>query len=189
MRAAIVVLVALVLAACGGGSSGVEIEVAAATFIVSAPADQVEIVGRDRLAVGAGDEDRLDVLRMPDSAEILVVYPSSSVPEPFEFLRNPLLAGGVIPVLESADQIVAVVYPLLDMTPGGRFLAGVLIAIGPDGTVVGTDWDSKGGAAVAELVAWGAERGIDAPGALRLAVAGLTGDDSPDARTAADFLR
>jgi hypothetical protein len=189
MRASVVVLVALVVGACGGGSSGVEIEVAAATFIVSAPADQVEIVGRDRLAVGAGDEDRLDVLRLPESAEIIVVYPSSSVPEPFEFLRNPLLAGGVIPVLESADQIVAVVYPLLDMTPGGRFLSGVLIAIGPDGTVVGTDWDNNGDAAVAELVAWGAERGIDAPGALRLAVAGLTGDDSPDARTAADFLR
>lgn len=75
------------------------------------------------------------------------------------------------------------------MTPGGRSLSGVLIAIGPDGTVVGTDWDDKGDAAVAELVAWGAERAIDAPGALRLAVAGLTGDDSPDARTAADFLR
>jgi hypothetical protein len=178
-----------VVAACGGGSSGIETEVAAATFIVSAPADEVEIVGRDRLAIGSGDEDRLDVLRLPDSADIIAVYDSTPTPEPFEFLRNPLLAGGVIPVLESADQIVAVVYPLLDMTPGGRLLAGVLIAIGPDGTVVGTDWDDRGDAAVAELVAWGAERGIDAPAALRLAVAGLTGDDSPDARTAADFLR
>ncbi len=189
MRAALAVLVALVVGACGGGSSGVELEVAAATFIASAPADQVEVVARDRLAVGAGDEDRLDVLRMPASADLIVVYPSSSVPEPFEFLRNPLLSGGVTPVLESADQIVAVVYPLLDVSPGGRSLSGVLIAIGPDGAVVGTDWDNKGDAAVADLVAWGAERGIDAPGALRLAVAGLTGDDSPDARTAADFLR
>lgn len=182
-------LVLLLLVACGRGGTGVEAEVAATTFLVTMPADQLEVVGRDRLAVGAGDEDRLEVIRAPAGADLISIYPATPVPEPFEFVRNPLAAGAVETVLASADRVVAVLYPLIDSTPGGRVLAGSLVALGPDGRVVGTDWNDAGTAAIAALVDWGNDRNMDAAAALQLAVAGLGGDDSPAAAEAADFLR
>jgi hypothetical protein len=184
-----VTALALLLAACTGGTTAVEGEMAAATFVAAMDASDLESVGRDRQSAAAGAEDRLDVLRPPASAEIVQIYPSSPIPDPFEFVRNPLSAGGVTAFLESADRIVAVLHPLIDTTPGGRVLAGSLVGLGADGTVVGTDWDDEGDAAVAALVAWGAGRGHDPLTVIELAVRGLGGSDDADAITAADFVR
>lgn len=181
-------LFALVLAACGGGLAA-EGEIAAATFLVDVPVEGLEVVGRDRLAAGAGDEDRLDVLRPSTDAEIRSLYQSAPVPEPFEFVRDPLAAGGIDVFLQSADRIIAVVYPLIDPTPGGRVLAASLVALDTEGRVVGADWDEDSTAAVAALVDWGAPQGFDALETLELAFRGLGGDESVPAQTAADFLR
>ncbi|MEX0756979.1 MAG: hypothetical protein WD532_06680 [Acidimicrobiia bacterium] len=54
---------------------------------------------------------------------------------------------------------------------------------------MGTDWGDDSDAAVAALVAWGAEQGMSALQTIELAARGLGGDDSTDAQTAADFLR
>lgn len=181
-------LVALALGACGGGLAA-EGEIAAATFLVDVDAADLEVVGRDRLAAGSGDEDRLDVLRPTPDAEIRSLYRSTPMPNPFEFVRDPLSAGGVDVFLESADRIVAVVYPLIDSTPGGRVLAATLVALDSEGEVVATDWDDDSDAAVAALVDWGAAQGFDVLETLELAFRGLGGDESVPAQTAADFFR
>ncbi|HVR33275.1 MAG TPA: hypothetical protein VMS74_11295 [Acidimicrobiia bacterium] len=178
----------LVLGACGGGGIAAEAGIAAATFLVDVPADELEIGGRDRPA-GTGDEDRLDVLLPGLSAEIVAIYPSTPRPEPFEFVRDPLSAGGVERLLDGADRVVAVVYPLVDRTPGGRVLTGSLIVVSAEGAVIATDWDDASDQAIRNLVEWG--RGVDltALQTIELAVRGLAGSDSSDAQTAADFLR
>lgn len=182
------VILAVAVAACGGGSGAAEGAIAASTFLVSVDADGLEVAGRDRLA-GGGDEARLDVLAPDATAEIVSLYPSTPVPEPFEFVRDPLSSGGIETLLASADTVVAVIYPLIDRTPDGRVLTGSLIAVGADGTVVGTDWGDDSDAAVAALVAWGSEQGMSAFQSIELAARGLGGDDSSDSQTAADFLR
>lgn len=179
---------ALALAACGGGDLAAEGGIAAATFLVEGAATDFEVVGVDR-AAGRGDENRLDVVRPTVTARRIDLYPSAPVPEPFEFVRDPLAAGGIDRMLVSAERVVAVVHPLIDRTPNGRVLTGSLVAIGADGTVVGTDWDDGSDAAVRELVAWGRENGWDPLTTLELAAAGLRDPTAAgDARTAADFL-
>ncbi|MEX2279022.1 MAG: hypothetical protein WEA76_02930 [Acidimicrobiia bacterium] len=182
------VVLAVAVAACGGGSGAAEAAIAASTFLVAVDADGLEVAGRDRLA-GGGDEARLDVLAPDATAEIVSLYPSAPVPEPFEFVRDPLSSGGIGTFLASADRVVAVVFPLIDVTPDGRVLSGSLIALGGDGTVVGTDWGDDSDAAVAALVAWGSNQGMSALQTIELAARGLGGDDSSAAQTAADFLR
>jgi len=180
--------VGLVLGACGGGGIAAEAEIAAATFLVDVPADELEVGGRDRPA-GTGDEDRLDVLLTGPSAEIVALYPSTPRPEPFEFVRDPLSAGGVERILDGAARVVAVVYPLIDRTPGGRVLTGNLIAVSAEGAVIATDWDDASDQAIRSLVEWGRGEGLTALQTIELAVRGLVGSEAPDARTAADFLR
>ncbi len=181
--------IGLLVAACGGGATLFEGEMAAATFVVVMSPFEVTVTGSDRFAVGAGDEDRLDVLQLAESASIRPIYAATPTPEPFEFVRDPLAAGPIAPVLASADQLVAVLYPLVDPTPGGRVLSGALIALGGDGALLGTDWGEVADARMTELLAWAADRGIEPGRAVELAVRGLGGDDSSDAREAASFIR
>jgi hypothetical protein len=86
---------------------------------------------------------------------------------------------------------VAVVYPLIDRTPGGRVLAASLIGIGAGGNLSHTDWDEESTQRVADLLAWGADRGLDPLRTLELAVRGLGGgEDAPEGSDeAANFLR
>lgn len=183
------VLPAVLLVACGG-STGVsaEAELAAATFLVEVPSAQLAQVGRDRLA-GTGDENRLDVLRPEDEMRIVPIHPGTPVPDPFEFVRDPLGPGSVQPVLDGSDRVIAVVYPLIDRTPGGRVLSGSLVALGRGGNLVHTDWEQESFDAVAALFAWGADQGLDPLASLEQAVRGLGGATDPTAVTAADFFR
>ena len=178
----------LVVAACSSGGLTAEAEIAAATFVAEFTPSQVDVVDRDRLGSVGGEEDRLDVLQLSTEAHLISLYPSTPVPEPFQFVRDPLSSGAVAPMLE-ADRLVAVVYPLIDPTPGGRVLRGSLIALDDSGMVVGTDWDEASDAAVTELIAWGAETGRTPAETIELAVRGLAGSSDPDAETAATFLR
>jgi hypothetical protein len=189
-RAAALIVLAATVAACGGGTNAAESEMAAATFLVEFVADDLEVVGRDRLA-GTGDENRLDVLRPVGEIRIVPIHAGTPVPDPFEFVRDPLAPGGIDSVLDASERIVAVVYPLIDRTPGGRVLAASLIGIGPGGNLALTDWDDESTQRVADLLAWGADRGMEPLGALELAVRGLGGTaDAPDgADEAAGFLR
>jgi hypothetical protein len=188
-RLALIAVVAAV-AACGGGTNAAGSEMAAATFLVEFVADDLVLAGRDRLA-GTGEENRLDVLRPAGEIEIVPIHAGTPVPDPFEFVRDPLAPGGIDSVLDSSERIVAVVYPLIDRTPGGRVLAASLIGIGAGGNLAHTDWDEESTQRVADLLAWGADRGLDPLPTLELAVRGLSGgDDAPEgADEAAGFLR
>ncbi|HSJ28979.1 MAG TPA: hypothetical protein VLB67_12290 [Acidimicrobiia bacterium] len=182
-----VVGVALVATGCGASGASAEGEMAAATFLVEASAGGVVVAGNDRFA-NTGDENRLDVIVPGEGATVLAIHPSTPVPEPFAFVRDPLRAGGVETVLASADTIVAVVLPLIDRTPGGRVLVGSLIALDGRGEVVGTDYDDVSDQAIAALVRWGSEQGLTPLESLHLAVRGLGGDDDERAQEAAAFL-
>jgi hypothetical protein len=151
-------------------------------------AEGVEIVGQDRL-VNSGTEDRLDVLRPVGDMTIVPIYSNTPVPEPFEFVRDPLSAGPVLPLLDDAERVVAVIYPLVDRTPGGRVLAGSVITFGSGGSLVHVDWDDDDRIRLADLLAWGAERGLDPLATVELAVRGLGGDDGSEAQTAASYFR
>ena len=181
-------LAAVVLVAACGGSGAAEGELSAATFLVDVAAGDVEIVGRDRLA-NSGTEDRLDVLRPGGEMTIVPIHSNTPLPEPFEFVRDPLSAGPVEPLLDDAERVIAVIYPLVDRTPGGRVLAGSLVSFGPGGNLVGVDWDDDDRTRLADLLAWGAERGFGLLGTIELAVRGLGGDDGADAQTAAGFFQ
>jgi hypothetical protein len=189
MRRSLLPVLALSVAACGGGPSLFEGEMAAATIVVAMTAADAELVARDRYAVGSGDEDRLDVIRVGGAASVRPIYDSVPVPDPFEFVRDPLTAGPAAPVLDSATQIIVVLYPLVDRTPGGRVLSGSLIALGPDGSLLGADWDDDADRRVEALLAWAASRGIEPARAVELAIRGLGGDESADAQQAAGFVR
>jgi hypothetical protein len=82
------------VAACGGGTNAAESEMAAATFLVDFVADDLVLAGRDRLA-GTGEENRLDVLRPAGEFEIVPIHAGTPVPDPFEFVRDPLAPGGI----------------------------------------------------------------------------------------------
>lgn len=176
------------LAACGSGGGAAEAELAASTFLVEVAATDLEVVGRDRLA-NTGEENRLDVLRPVGDMEIVTVHSGTPVPDPFEFVRDPLSSGGIDPVLAESDRLIAVLFPLIDTTPGGRVLTGSLIGFGPGGNLVYTDWDDGSFESVSELLAWGADQGLDPLQSFELAVRGLGGSTDPDATAAADFLR
>jgi hypothetical protein len=181
-------VVAVLATGCGSATLTAEGELAAATFLVEAPAAGVVVVGNDRFA-DTGDENRLDVLVPGGDATVVSLYPSTPVPEPFAFVRDPLRAGGVDSMLGSAETVVAVVFPLIDRTPGGRALVGSLVALDGGGEVIDTDWDDASDEAVASLVRWGREQGLAPLETLHLAVRGLGGDDSGRAQEAAAFLR
>lgn len=184
------VLMAVIVTACGG-TSAVEGELAAATFLVEAQSADVEVVGNDRIAAAGGTEERLEVVRPSRSMTIVSIHSGTPVPEPFEFVRDPLATGGVTPVLEGSERVIAVLHPLVDPTPGGRVLAGSLIAFGPGGNLVHTDWDDEEASRVSDLLAWGADRGLDPLESLELAVRGLgaVGEIPAEANEAADFFR
>ena len=177
----------LLLAACGGAGAA-EGELSAATFLVEFASDDVEIVGQDRL-VNSGTEDRLDVLRPGGDMTLVPIHSNTPVPEPFEFVRDPLSAGPVDPLLDDAERVVAVINPLIDRTPGGRVLAGSLITFGPGGNLLGVDWEDDDRTRLVDLLAWGAERGLDALATIEFAVRGLGGDDGSEAQAAAGFFR
>lgn len=187
-RALALLSVVSVLAACSSGSGAAEAELGASTFLVEVAAADLEVVGRDRLA-NTGEENRLDVLRPGGSMEIVTIHSGTPVPDPFEFVRDPLSSGGIDPVLAGSERLIAVLFPLIDTTPGGRVLTGSLIGFGPGGNLAHTDWDDGSFEAVSELLAWGAEQGFEPLGTLELAVRGLGGSTDPNAATAADFLR
>lgn len=179
----------VLLVACGGSSGGAaEPELAAATFLVEVDSESMTVTGRDRLA-GTGDENRLDVLRPDGEMRIVTIHSGTPVPEPFEFVRDPLGPGPVQPLLDSTDRVVAVVYPLIDRTPGGRVLAASLIGLGAGGNLVHSDWDEASFEALSALFAWGGDQGLDPLAALEQAVRGLGGSSDPTATTAAAFLR
>lgn len=182
------VMVASVLVACGSSGGAAEAELAASTFLVEVASADLAVVDRDRLA-GTGEENRLDVLRPGGSMEIVTIHSGTPVPEPFEFVRDPLSSGGIDPVLAESERLIVVIVPLIDSTPGGRVLSGSLIGFGPGGNLVHTDWDDGSYEGVSNLLAWGADQGIDPLGALELAVLGLGGSTDPNATTAATFLR
>lgn len=183
------VVLALAVAGCGGGTSAVADEVAAATFLVDMPASGLVSVERDRPASSSGAENRLDVIR-PEDFDRLVVYASTPIPEPFEFVRDPLSAGGLDAFLAGVDRVLAVVYPLIEPTPGGRVLSGVLIGLDRSGRVVRTDWNDDGDARITALLEWGHGRGLTVLDTLELAVWGLGGlEPSPEADEAAGFLQ
>lgn len=174
--------------ACGSGALHAEAELAASTFLVEVAAADLEVAGRDRLA-GTGEENRLDILRPGGDFEIVTIHSGTPIPEPFEFVRDPLSSGAIDPVLAESARLIAVVFPLIDPTPGGRVLSGSLIGFGPGGNLVYTDWDDGSFEAVSELLVWAADEGIDPLAALELAVRGLGGSTDPAATTAATFLR
>lgn len=178
--------VVVLVAACGG-SGAAQGELSAATFLVDFSASEAEIVGRDRL-VNSGTEDRLDVLRPGGDMTIVPIYSNTPMPEPFEFVRDPLSAGPVEPLLDDAERVIAVINPLIDRTPGGRVLAGSIITFGPGGNLLGVDWDDDDRTRLADLLAWGAEQGLDPLASIELAVRGLGGDDGPEAQTAASYF-
>ncbi|MEX1006036.1 MAG: hypothetical protein WD990_13920 [Acidimicrobiia bacterium] len=186
MRRLAPLTVLLLVAACGG-SGAAQGELSAATFLVEVGADDVEIVGRDRL-VNSGTEDRLDVLRPGGDMTIVPIHPNTPVPEPFEFVRDPLSAGSIVPLLDDAERVIAVINPLIDRTPGGRVLAGSIITFGPGGNLLHADWDDDDRTRLADLLAWGAERGLDSLATIELAVRGLGGDDGSEAQTAASYF-
>jgi hypothetical protein len=177
----------VLLAACAGPGVA-EGELSAATFLVGVAADDIEVVGADRL-VNSGTEDRIDVLRPGGDMTIVPIHSNTPVPEPFEFVRDPLSAGPVVPLLDDAEQVIAVIYPLVDRTPGGRVLAGSIITFGPGGTLLHADWGEDDRTRLVDLIAWGAERGLDPLAAVEFAVRGLGGDDGSEAQTAASFFR
>lgn len=178
------------LSACGGAPA-VQGEMAAATFLVEVATADLEVVGRDRLATAGGSEDRLEVLRPSAAMTIVPIHSSTPVPDPFEFVRDPLSTGAAGPVLEGSERVIIVLHPLIDATPGGRVLAGSLIGFGSGGNVVQTDWDADGDQRIADLLAWGADRGLQPLQTLELAVRGLgqTGGLPAGADEAGDFLR
>lgn len=187
-RAMALVTVVSLLSACGSSGGAAEAELAASTFLVEVAAADLEVVGRDRLA-NTGEENRLDVLRPGGSMEIVTIHSGTPLPEPFEFVRDPLSSGGIDPVLAESERLIAVLFPLIDPTPGGRVLTGSLIGFGPGGNLVYTDWDEGSFDAVSELLAWGAEQGFEPLESLELAVRGLGGSTDANATTAANFLR
>ena len=183
----LLVLAPLALVTACGGPGAAQGELAAATFLVEVPAADVEIVGGDRL-VNSGTEDRLDVLRPGGEMTIVPIHPDTPIPEPFEFVRDPLSSGPVLPLLEGAERVIAVINPLIDRTPGGRVLTGSILAFGPGGNLVGADWDEADRVRLAELLAWGSERGLDPLLAIEFAVRGLGGSGGEDAAAAASFF-
>ena len=180
-------LCVLVLATACGGPGAAQGELSAATFLVEFGANEVEVVGRDRL-VNSGTEDRIDVLRPGGDMTIVPIHPNTPLPEPFEFVRDPLSAGPVDPLLDDAERLIAVINPLVDRTPGGRVLAGSLITFSPGGNLVHSDWDDDDRTRLADLLAWGAEEGLDPLATIELAVRGLGGEDGSRAQTAASYF-
>ena len=187
-RATALLSVVSLLAACGSGGGAAEAELAASTFLVEFATADLEVVGRDRLA-DTGEENRLDVLRPGGTMEIVPIHSGTPIPDPFEFVRDPLSSGGIDSVLSETESVIAVLFPLIDPTPGGRVLTGSLIGFGSGGNLVYTDWDDGSFEAVSELLAWGAEQGLEPLETLELAVRGLGGSTIADATTAANFLR
>ena len=187
-RTVALAVAASLVVACGSSGEAAEAELAAATFLVEVASDDLEVVDRDRLA-NTGEENRLDVLRPGGAMEIVTIHSGTPVPEPFEFVRDPLSSGGIDPVLAESERLIAVIFPLIDPTPGGRVLTGSLIGFGPGGNLVHTDWDDGSFEAVGELLAWGADQGLGPLQTLELAARGLGGSTDPDATTAATFLR
>jgi hypothetical protein len=187
MRRLVPLSVFVLVAACGGPGAA-QGELSAATFLVDFAADEVEIVGRDRL-VNSGTEDRLDVLRPGGDMTIVPIHSNTPVPEPFEFVRDPLSAGPVVPLLDDAERVIAVIFPLVDRTPGGRVLAGSVITFGPGGNLLGADWDDDDRNRLADLLAWGAEQGLDPLATIERAIQGLGGGEGSEAQSAAGFFR
>ncbi|MFP5331648.1 MAG: hypothetical protein ACLGHX_04710 [Acidimicrobiia bacterium] len=183
---ALAAAVALV-SGCGSATLQAEAELAAATFLVEVSASDVAVVDRDRQA-GTGEENRLDVVRPGGTMEIITIHSGTPVPDPFEFVRDPLGRGSLEPVLADSERVIVVIFPLIEPTPGGRVLSGSLIGFGPGGNLVHTDWDDESFEAVNALLAWGAEQGRGPLATLELAVRGLGGSSDPAATTAADFL-
>lgn len=186
MRRTVPLLAFALVVACGG-SGAAQGELSAATFLVDVAADEVEIIGRDRL-VNSGTEDRLDVLRPGGAMTIVPIHPNTPVPEPFEFVRDPVSAGPVDPLLDDAERVIAVINPLVDRTPGGRVLAGSIMTFGPGGNLLHVDWDDDDRTRLADLLAWGGERGLDPLATLELAIRGLGGSDGSEAQTAASYF-
>lgn len=188
MRRALALAAALVLlSGCGSRTLQAEAELAAATFLVEVSSDDVTVVDRDRLA-GTGQENRLDVVRPGGTMEIVTIHSGTPVPEPFEFVRDPLGSRSLELVLEESERVIVVIFPLIEPTPGGRVLSGSLIGFGPGGNLLLTDWDEESSEAVGALLAWGAGEGRDPLATLELAVRGLGGSSDPAAAAAADFL-
>lgn len=187
MRRVGVAALALVAACGGGGTSEVEAELAAATFVVEFPASSAVSIGKDRAATASEIENRLDVIQPGADAVIESIY-DTDPPAPFEFVRDPLDTGSLVAFVEGADRVVAVLYPLINPTPNGRVLSGRLVAVDPDGSVLRTDFDDDGDAAVADLVDWGRELGIEPGRALALAVDGINGRGDARADEAASVL-
>lgn len=186
MRRMLLLSVLVLVAACAGPGAA-QGELSATTFLVDFGANEVEVVGRDRLE-NSGTEDRLDVLRPGGGMTIVPIHPTTPVPEPFEFVRDPLSAGPVEPLLDDAERVIAVINPLVDRTPGGRVLAGSIVTFGPGGNLLHVDWDDDDRTRLADLLAWGTEKGLDPLATIELAVRGLGGDDGSEAQVAASYF-
>ncbi len=177
-------VVALIVGACGGGSSNDSLvdDLRATTQVMGAEAGVVEPVSKDRYGFVASTENRIDAFVIPSAdVDLYGTYTDPRQAESVRFVRDPVARGALALVLDPATELVIMLIPLLDQTQellidfDARF-----IALDDSGVVVASDFDPEYEARLDGLFALAREEGIDAAAALAAAAQALFDDSTDD---------
>ncbi len=165
----------LVLAAsCSGGGSRFADDLLLVTRVVEVSREEISFVGRDVAGnvseVGNNPEPRVLVYEVAAAgARILDTFPGAGPPPAtIRFGRDSLTFAPLETLTAGADRVVLLLRPLIDPTRGGVGFEALAVALGPDGRVVGSDWQGLDAAHLEAVV------GDDAAASLEMLVEALS---------------
>lgn len=145
------------LVACGGEAGQLHSDLLAATAIVSGTTQGIIRAGNevpgDVLDPGTA-EPRLEVFRVADGS-VVWLHGASPPDGDLIFTRDPLAVGSSAALLAEASTLVVVIRPLVVPTSNGIPFDSWLVAFGPDGRLIGSDWDGAEHAKLEKLLEMG----------------------------------
>lgn len=143
-RAALLVVLVLAAGACGTGDD-LAGELLGVVAVAELPSSELLEVGRDipGEVQAPNAEARLEVVEIPEGARLVTTFDDTPViTTPLLAVRDPLGRGSLRARLDGADQVLALVVPLLVPTRG-QVDYGVRLVAMADGVVLGADWSEE----------------------------------------------